>query len=78
LVSTAARHRSSSKSMLRGSNQTGFGSVVISVTRVIHLRHLRASGLLGVACAAAEAGLRGGACRCMAFRPQERAKVYDI
>jgi hypothetical protein len=44
-----------------GSNRTGLGFVVISVTRVIHLRHLRASGLLGVARAAVEAGLRGGA-----------------
>jgi hypothetical protein len=51
-----------------GSNRMGLGSVVISVTRVIHLRHLRASGLLGVARAAVEAGLRGGARRCVRVR----------
>jgi hypothetical protein len=56
----------------------GLGSVVISVTRVIHLGHLRALGVLGVARAAAKAGLRGGARRHAVFRLQEWAKVYDI
>jgi hypothetical protein len=49
------------------SNQVGLGSVVISVTRVIHLGHFRA-----------EVGLRGGARRRAVFRLQERAKVYNI
>jgi hypothetical protein len=39
----------------------GLGSVMINVTRVIHQGHLWASGVLGVARAAAEVGLRGGA-----------------
>jgi hypothetical protein len=50
-----------------GSNQAGLGSVVISVTRVIHLGHFRASGVLMVARAAAEASLRGGARRRAVF-----------
>jgi hypothetical protein len=66
-VSAVACHRSWVKTMLRGSNQTGLGSVAISVTRVIHLRHLWASGLFGIARAAAEAGLRGGARRRAVF-----------
>jgi hypothetical protein len=56
----------------------GLGTVAISVTRVIHLRHLWASGLFGIARAAAEAGLRGGARRCAAFRLRKQAKVHDI
>jgi hypothetical protein len=64
--------------VLRGSNQAGLGSVVIIVTRVIHLVHLRASGVLGVARAAVEAGLRGGARRRVVFRLQEWAKICDI
>jgi hypothetical protein len=64
--------------MLRGSNRTGLGSVVISVTRAIHLRHLWASGLFGIARAAVEAGLRGGARRRAAFWLQKQAKVHDI
>jgi hypothetical protein len=51
---------------------------MIIVTRVIHLGHLRASGVLGVARAAAEAGLHGGAHWREVFRLQERAKIYDI
>jgi hypothetical protein len=64
-VSAAARHRSWAKSLLRGSNRTGLGSVTISVTRVIHLRHLWASGCLGLrarrrkrVCAVELAGVR--------------------
>jgi hypothetical protein len=64
--------------VLRGSNRAGLGCVVISVTRVIHLGHLRASGVLEVARAAAEAGLHGGAHRRAALRLQEWAKVYEI
>jgi hypothetical protein len=52
---------------------------MIIVTCVIHLGHLRALGVLGVARAAAEeAGLHGGARRREVFRLQERAKIYDI
>jgi hypothetical protein len=35
-------------------------------------------GLFGIARAAAEAGLRGGARRCAAFQLRKRAKVHDI
>jgi hypothetical protein len=51
---------------------------MISVTRVIHLGHLRASGVLEVARAAAEAGLCGCACWRVVFRLQEWAKAYNI
>jgi hypothetical protein len=54
--------------VLRGSNRAGLGSIVISVTRVIHLGHLRASGVLGIVRAAVEAGRRGGARRRAVFR----------
>jgi hypothetical protein len=77
-VFAAARHRSWAKSMLQGSNRTGLGSVAISVTRAIHLRHLWASGLFGIAQTAAEAGLRGGGHRRAAFRLRKWAKVHDI
>jgi hypothetical protein len=69
--------RTSSQTVLWGSNRAGLGPVVISVTRVIHLGHLRASGVLGVARAAAESGLCGGTCRRAVFRLQERAKVTE-
>jgi hypothetical protein len=49
----------------------GLGSVVISVTRVMHLGHLRASGVLGDAVVTAEAGLCGGARRRAAFWPKQ-------
>jgi hypothetical protein len=49
--------------VLRRSNRAGLGSVVISVTRVIHLGHFLALPGLGVARAVVEAGLRGGARR---------------
>jgi hypothetical protein len=48
------------------------------MTRVIHLGHFRASGVLGVACMAAEAAMRGGSRWRAVFQLQERAKVYDI
>jgi hypothetical protein len=51
---------------------------MISVTRVIHLGHFLALAELGVARAAAEAGLHGGARRRAVFRLQERPMVYNI
>jgi hypothetical protein len=70
--------RSSPNSVLLGSNRVGLGSVVISVTRVIHLGHFLALAGLRVARAAAEAGLRGGAHRRAVFWLQERPTVYNI
>jgi hypothetical protein len=61
-----------------GSNHAGLGSVVNNVTRMIHLGHFQASGVLRVACVAVEAGLRGGARWHTVFRLQEQANVYDI
>jgi hypothetical protein len=49
-------------------------SVVIGVTRVIHLGHLRASGVLGDTVATAEAGLCGGAHRRAVFWPRDRLR----
>jgi hypothetical protein len=60
--------------MLRGSNRAGLGFVVISVTRVIHLGHLRASGVLGDAVATAEVGLCGGARQRAAFWPRDELR----
>jgi hypothetical protein len=57
--------------VLQGSNRAELGSVVISMTRVIHLGHLRASGVLGDAVATAEAGLYGGARWRAAFWPRD-------
>jgi hypothetical protein len=45
---------------------------------VIHLGHFLALAGLGVARAAAEAGLRGGAHQRAVFRLQERPTVYNI
>jgi hypothetical protein len=60
----AARARQTSPILaLRWSNLAGLESIVISVTRVIHLGHLRASGVLGDAVVTAETGLCGGARR---------------
>jgi hypothetical protein len=64
--------------MLRGSNRPELGSVVFSVTRVIHLGHFLALARLRVARAAAEAGLRGGARWRAVFRLQEQPTVYNI
>jgi hypothetical protein len=45
---------------------------------MIHLGHFLALAGLGVARAAAEAGLRGGARWCAVFRLQEQPTVYNI
>ena len=49
--------------VLRGLNQLAFGSRGYYASRVIHQRVELGSGMIGVACAAKGAGLRGGARR---------------